>query len=47
MLFEVAGYFRPGDLHPDGERFAMVRSDSAGSGINVVLNWFEELKERK
>ena len=46
MLFEVSGYFRPGDLHPAGERFAMVRSDFARSGINVVLNWLEELKER-
>jgi hypothetical protein len=35
---------------PDGERFLMLKgSDSAQSGptqLNVVLNWFEELKQR-
>ena len=34
------------DVHPDGDRFLIVsaeRQASAGQ-INVVLNWFEELK---
>ena len=34
------------DLAPDGQRFLMVRADE-GSGLrqlNIVLNWFEELK---
>jgi hypothetical protein len=34
------------DVSPDGQRFVMVK-DEAGSGrLNVVLNWFEELKAR-
>jgi serine/threonine-protein kinase len=43
---------RPYDITPDGQRFLMVfPADQAGSvaeteQINVVLNWFEELKER-
>ncbi len=43
------------DISPDGERFLMIKQDFSGddaSGdekpqqINVVVNWFEELKER-
>ncbi len=41
------------DMSPDGERLLMVfPADQADSGeasrsqINIVLNWFEELKER-
>ena len=43
------------DLHPDGERFIVAVNSSAGAAANaggeedrylVVLNWFEELKER-
>jgi serine/threonine protein kinase len=43
----------PWDIHPDGKRFLMMKppgsAPSAGSGpqkINVVLNWFDELKQR-
>ncbi len=43
----------PWDIHPDGKRFLMIKESgsvaSAGAGprkINIVLNWFEELKER-
>ena len=36
----VANY----DVNPDGERFVMVKDDSAFGRINVVLNWTEELK---
>jgi len=36
------------DIHPDGERFVMVQTRSADNPettqLNVVLNWFEELK---
>ncbi len=36
------------DIHPDGDRFLMVTTgtaeESTTSQINVVLNWFEELK---
>ena len=39
------------DASADGERFLMIKSgtDDAGAGqpqINIVLNWFEELKQR-
>ncbi len=37
----IAGY----DVSRDGERFLMIREDKKEAGqINVVLNWFEELK---
>jgi len=34
------------DISPDGERFLMMKEDAAQeqAQINVVLNWFEELK---
>ncbi len=33
------------DVTPDGQRFLMVEEAEEGQGqINVVLNWFEELK---
>ena len=36
------------DVSPDGQRFLMVKPNEAGEAeaaqINVVLNWFEELK---
>jgi serine/threonine-protein kinase len=32
------------DVSPDGQRFVMVKDDSASGRINLVLNWFEELK---
>ena len=37
------------DVHPDGERFVVVRSvgsESSTTQINVVLNWLEERAER-
>ena len=36
------------DVHPDGDRFLMVgfQEGNIPREINVVLNWFEELKER-
>jgi serine/threonine-protein kinase len=37
------------DISPDGQRFLMLRGSSAVSSprkINIVLNWFEELKQR-
>ncbi len=51
--FNVVAYYRDYDISPDGERLLMVfPADQADPGeaarpqINVVLNWFEELKER-
>jgi eukaryotic-like serine/threonine-protein kinase len=36
------------DVSPDGQRFLMIKRNEAGEAapaqINVVLNWFEELK---
>jgi serine/threonine-protein kinase len=37
------------DVAPDGTRFLMIEPDPAESGparVNVVLNWFEEVKRR-
>jgi serine/threonine protein kinase len=42
----------PYDIHPDGRRFLMIKPPSAPPSavgprkINIVLNWFEELKQR-
>jgi eukaryotic-like serine/threonine-protein kinase len=54
MLFE--GQYAPTpypgtnyDVSPDGQRFLMVKpgeQEAATTQINVVLNWFEELKRR-
>jgi hypothetical protein len=32
------------DVHPDGQRFLMVKDEPSAGRLNVVLNWFEELK---
>jgi serine/threonine-protein kinase len=44
---------QPWDISPDGKRFLMIKEPqstaSAGGGqrkINIVVNWFEELKQR-
>ncbi|MCH8269095.1 MAG: hypothetical protein IH846_16440, partial [Acidobacteria bacterium] len=38
------------DVTPDGQRFLMIqateRQQPTATQINVVLNWFEELKQR-
>jgi hypothetical protein len=37
------------DVSPDGQRFLMVKENEAATSrmqINVVQNWFEELKRR-
>jgi len=45
----------PWDIHPDGKRFLMMKdvtytaetaAEETPRKINIVLNWFEELKER-
>ena len=56
-LFETTARFlrapggRAWDVDPSGERFLMIRAPSAAAGgteprIDVVVNWFEELKSR-
>src|SRR5262249_47727337 len=32
------------DVSPDGQRFLMVKDDSSSGRLNIVLNWFDELK---
>jgi eukaryotic-like serine/threonine-protein kinase len=54
MLFE--GRYEPGpvqldnyDVSPDGRRFLMLKANEqaqTAAQINVVLNWFEELKQK-
>ena len=50
--FMSFGYYRSFDVTPDGKRFLVVLppsqadSDAAQPQINIVTNWFEELKER-
>ena len=37
------------DVSPDGQRFLMLKPDQetqSATQINVVLNWFEELKQK-
>ena len=35
------------DIHPDGQRFLMVKDDPFyNTQINIDLNWFEVLKEK-
>jgi eukaryotic-like serine/threonine-protein kinase len=55
MLFEGRYEVAPApivnyDVSPDGQRFLMVKpgeqAQAAPTQINVVLNWFEELKRR-
>jgi hypothetical protein len=54
LLFE--GHYRPTnvslpryDVSPDGQRFLMVKdagAERSTTQINIVMNWFEELKRR-
>jgi serine/threonine-protein kinase len=48
LLFE-SPYLWSYDVAADGSRFLMIRRDPAESGpprVNVVLNWFEDVKRR-
>jgi Tol biopolymer transport system component len=49
----VSGEGHAWDIHPDGKRFLMLKppgaAPSGGAGprkINIVLNWYEELRQR-
>ena len=49
--FTVVGFYRDYDIMPDGERLVMVfpadqgePGDASPPQLNLVLNWFEELK---
>ena len=44
---ELRGLIWSYDLHPDGDRFVVLRSELAStSPIEIVINWFDELEER-
>ena len=39
------GFLQYYDISPDGQQFLMIKQEQTGvAQINVVLNWFEELK---
>jgi serine/threonine-protein kinase len=47
--FYSRAYYRSFDATPDGQQFLVVlqeRTDDGAQRLHVVLNWFEELKER-
>ena len=52
LLFEgdyFEGDYKDWDVAPDGKRFLMIKDEAAESApkhLNLVLNWFEELKAR-
>jgi hypothetical protein len=51
LTYEPDGEFSPWDISPDGDRFLMIKELSPASSvegprrINIVVNWFEELKK--
>ena len=51
-ILNVDGTMRTYDVSPDGQQFLMVKDPTISTDgemprqINIVLNWFEELKER-
>ena len=45
-LFQLSIPFILSDVEPSGDRFVMVQTGDDFSQINVVLNWFEELKDK-
>lgn len=52
LLFEQRYAFGVGvstpnyDVSPDGQRFVMIKDELGSGRLNIVLNWFEELKAR-
>lgn len=34
-----------GELHPDGRRFVVIESPPGGGDVEIVLDWFTELRE--
>jgi serine/threonine-protein kinase len=44
--YEIGGFSRNFDTTPDGNRFLLLQTDDDRSQINVVLNWFEDLKAK-
>ena len=47
VVSTITRAYRYYDVSPDGQRFLMLKeAGTEEAQINVVLNWFEELKER-
>ena len=49
MVFEGRYFARSPaqfDATADAQRFLMIKPDASEAQINIVLNWFEELRER-
>jgi Tol biopolymer transport system component len=48
--FRTGSFYRPAyDIHPDGDRFLMIKDEEEAyetRKINVIINWFEELREK-
>ncbi len=45
-LYSITNLSTNYDVTPDGQRFVMVQgAEGEQTQINVVLNWFEELKQ--
>jgi serine/threonine-protein kinase len=45
--YRSGGWIPQYDIHPDGDRFVMIKDDeSITNQINIVLNWFEVLKKK-
>jgi len=53
IMYDGMRDFNPWDIHPDGKRFLLMKEGGSMASpaggprkINIVLNWFEELKQR-
>ena len=48
-IWQNPGPQRTWDIHPDGSRFIVVKSEEtpgADSAVYIVTSWFEELRQR-
>jgi Tol biopolymer transport system component len=49
IMFESQNYYHNPwipyyDIHPDGDKFVMVKQDVTLNQFNIAVNWFEQLK---
>jgi hypothetical protein len=42
--FDIASAAANDDVMADGQHFVMVKEQSGQARVNIVLNWFDELK---
>jgi Tol biopolymer transport system component len=45
-IYQVGNNYAAYDVMPDGRSFIMIRPIGAGAAPMIVLNWFDELRER-